>query len=181
MNKNLTDFNYRDLLNNIKALIFDIDGVLSKSIISVDEIGNPVRTTCVKDGYILKYAQRQGLKIAIISGAYNESVKKRFLILGIQEEDIIIASIRKKIDLDLFINKYNLKTNEVLYMGDDIPDYEVLKEVGFPCCPADAVKEIKDVCVYISKINGGCGCVRDVVEQVLKTQNKWFKNDSFKP
>ena len=174
MNKDLTEFNYRDLLVNIKAFVFDIDGVLSKSVINVDDEGNPVRTTCVKDGYILKYAMNKGFKIAIISGAYNESAKKRFQILGIAEEDIIIGSIRKSIDLELFLNRNHLKAEEILYMGDDIPDVEVLVKVGFPCCPADAIPEVKDVSAYISKINGGNGCVRDVIEQVLKTQNKWI-------
>ncbi|MDR2835571.1 MAG: HAD hydrolase family protein [Bacteroidales bacterium] len=181
MNKKIKDFNFRDNLLNIKALIFDIDGVLSKSVIIIDEEGNPIRTTCVKDGYILKYAQKQGLKVAIISGAYNESVKKRFLYLDIPEEDIIVKSIRKIIDLEYFMNKYHLKYEEILYMGDDIPDYEILSKVGFPCCPADAVQEIKDVSIYISKLNGGYGCVREIIEQVLKTQNKWLKNNPYKP
>ena len=169
----IKDFNYRDKLLNIKAIVLDIDGVLSKAVINLDDAGNPIRTTCVKDGYILKYALRQGLKIAIISGAYNENARNRFIYLGIPEEDIVVNSIRKIVDLEYYMNKEHLNYDEIVYMGDDIPDYEILTKVGFPCCPADAVQEVKDICIYISKINGGDGCVRDVIEQVLKEQNKW--------
>ena len=167
----MKNFNYHEKLKKIKALIFDIDGVLSLSVINMDKEGNPIRTTCVKDTYAIKIAQSKGLKLAIISGAYNDFVKHRFIYLGIKDEDIFLNSVRKTIDLQYYMNKEHLVADEILYMGDDTPDIEILKNVGFPCCPLDAVQEVKDVCCYISKYNGGCGCVRDVIEQVLKTQN----------
>ncbi|MDR2010151.1 MAG: HAD hydrolase family protein [Bacteroidales bacterium] len=177
MNYNLRSLNFKEILGKVKAFVFDVDGVLSRSVLNLDDSGEFIRTTNVKDGYILKYAKRKGFVIGIISGGNNENIIKRFHNLGI--EDVIIKSKRKVADMEIFLEKYNLRYEDVLYMGDDIPDLEIMQKVGLPCCPNDAVTEIKEISVYISKLNGGEGCVRDIVEQVLRTHGKWMDNDSF--
>jgi 3-deoxy-D-manno-octulosonate 8-phosphate phosphatase (KDO 8-P phosphatase) len=178
MNYNLRNLNFKELLGKIKAFVFDVDGVLSGSVQDVNDKGELIRTSNVKDGYILKYALKRGFKIGVISGGLSESIKKRYENIGI--EDVVIKSKIKIIDLDVFLRKYNLRYEDVLYMGDDIPDYEVMKKVGLPCCPNDAANDIKDISVYISRFNGGEGCVRDIVEQALRAQGKWMNNsDSF--
>ncbi len=177
MGNNLRELNFKEMLKNTEALFFDIDGVLSSSKINIGENGELLRTTNVKDGYILKYALKKGLIICIISGALNESVKKRFESLGIS--DVIIGSKRKTEEFNSLIKKYSLNASNVLYMGDDIPDYEVMKIAGIPCCPADAADEIKDISVYVSSRNGGDGCVRDITEQVLRAKALWMDDDAF--
>jgi 3-deoxy-D-manno-octulosonate 8-phosphate phosphatase (KDO 8-P phosphatase) len=162
-------------LSRIKALIFDVDGVLSTEIMSLSPEGDPVRTVNVKDGYALQLAVKNGLKVCIITGAKVASVGKRFEGLGIS--DVYIASSIKVNDFNEFVNKYNLRFDEILYMGDDIPDYQVMEMCGLPCCPADAVMEIKYISKYISPYNGGYGCVRDVIEQVMKVHGKWFTDE----
>lgn len=162
-------------LSRIKAMVFDVDGVLSTEIMPLSPEGDPVRTVNVKDGYALQLAVKNGLKVCIITGAKVASVSKRFVGLGIN--DVYIASSIKVNDFSDFVNKYNLRYEEILYMGDDIPDYQVMVMCGLPCCPADAVVEIKFISKYISPYNGGCGCVRDVVEQVMKVHGKWFTDE----
>ena len=162
-------------LTKIKALIFDVDGVLSSSTINVDLNGEFLRTTNVKDGYALHLAVNQGLHIAIITGGGEESIALRYGRIGI--EDIFMSSSVKTEKLQQLLDKYNLSRDEVLYMGDDIPDYEVMKQVGLPCCPRDAAPEIRDTSLYISHLDGGKGCVRDVIEQVLKAQKKWMADE----
>ena len=159
-------------LKKIKALVFDVDGVLSSGTISVDVNGELLRTTSVKDGYALHLAIKLGYHVAIITGAFEESILLRYKDVGI--EDIFLGSSFKTEKMQQLLEKYGLSKEEVLYMGDDIPDYKVMKQVGLPCCPADAAPEIRDICVYVSHLNGGKGCVRDVVEQVLKAQGKWM-------
>ena len=177
MNYNLRNLNFKEMLGKVKAFVFDIDGVLSNSVVNVDDDGNLVRTANVKDGYVLKYALKKGFVVGIISGACNESARRRYELLGI--EYIVIRSKRKIIDMEAFLEKYGLEYKDVLYMGDDIPDLEIMYRVGLPCCPNDASSEVKDNSIYISKFNGGSGCVRDIVEQVLRTQGKWMDVDSF--
>jgi 3-deoxy-D-manno-octulosonate 8-phosphate phosphatase (KDO 8-P phosphatase) len=162
-------------LNQIKALAFDVDGVLSMLTVSMQPDGMPQRTVNIRDGYALQLAVKNGLKVAIITGATVSSVKKRYEGLGIQ--DVYIGCSRKIDTYQQFLAKHGLKNEEVLYMGDDIPDYEVLQRCGLPCCPADAAKEIRDVCTYISPLCGGYGCVRDVIEQVLSAQGKWMESE----
>ena len=162
-------------LTKIKALVFDVDGVLSSSTISVDTNGEFLRTTNVKDGYALHLAVNQGLHVAIITGGGEESIALRYGRIGI--EDIFMSSSVKTEKLQQLLDKYNLSRDEVLYMGDDIPDYEVMKQVGLPCCPRDAAPEIRNISLYISHIDGGKGCVRDVTEQVLKAQKKWMSDE----
>ena len=162
-------------LTKIKALVFDVDGVLSAETISVDTNGEFLRTTNVKDGYALHLAVKLGLHIAIITGGGEESIFHRYSRLGMQ--DIYMSSSVKTEKLQHLLDKYNLSRDEVLYMGDDIPDYEVMKQVGLPCCPCDAAPEIRDISIYVSHKDGGRGCVRDVVEQVLKAQKKWMADE----
>ena len=162
-------------LTKIKALVFDVDGVLSSETITVDLDGELLRSTNVKDGYALHLAVKLGLHIAIITGAFEESIVNRYKGVGI--EDIYLGSGLKKDVFQQFLEKYKLSTDEVLYMGDDIPDYEVMQQVGVPCCPRDAAPEIREISLYISHRDGGKGCVRDVIEQVLKAQGKWMADD----
>ncbi len=159
-------------LKKIKALVFDVDGVLSRETIPVSTGGEPMRTANIKDGYALQLAAKCGFHVAIITGARNEAVKVRYKGLGIN--DIYIGASVKKDCLDELILMYDLVPEEILYMGDDIPDYEVMQICGLPVCPADAAVEIKQLSKYISSIRGGEGCVRDVVEQVLRAQGKWM-------
>ena len=161
-------------LNSIKALIFDVDGVLSQPIMSLSPEGDPVRTVNVKDGYAMQLAVKMGLHLCIITGARVEEVRKRYEGLGIQ--DVYICSKIKINDFNHFVTKYDLKPEEILYMGDDIPDLEIMRRVGCPVCPKDACAEIREVSVYVSDRDGGYGCGRDVIEQVLRAQGKWVMN-----
>ena len=142
-------------LTKIRALIFDVDGVLSAETITLHPNGEPMRSVNIKDGYALQLAVKCGLHVAIITGGKTEAVRKRYEGLGIK--DIYMGAAVKTKEYAELMEKYNLKPEEVLYMGDDIPDYEVLSLVGLPCCPADAAPEIKAICTYISHRNGGYG------------------------
>lgn len=164
-------------LTKIKALAFDVDGVLSSDVIPLHPGGEPMRTVSVKDGYALQLAVRQGFLIAIITGGRTEAVLKRFAYLGI--EDIYMGSSVKISDYCHFREKYGLKDEEILYMGDDIPDLQVMETCGLPCCPKDAVPDVKNSSVYISHVRGGEGCGRDVIEQVMKAQGKWMVGEAF--
>ena len=161
-------------LNKIRAIIFDIDGVLSAETINLDADGVPLRTVNIKDGYAIQLAMKLGLRIAILTGARVDSVRVRYEGLGV--EDIYIGCAVKIETYDRFLAKYGLSDDEVMYMGDDIPDLEVMQRVGCPVCPKDACPEIKDVSVYISDLKGGYGCGRDVIEQTLRAQGKWVMN-----
>ena len=162
-------------LKIIKAIIFDVDGVLSKDLLSLSAEGDPVRTANVKDGYALQLAIKKGLIICIITGARVDSVGKRFESLGVK--DVYLSSCIKINDYNDFMKKNGLKDEEVIYMGDDIPDYEVMKQCGLHCCSADAVAEIKSISKYISPYGGGHGCARDIIEQVMKIQGKWMRDE----
>lgn len=159
-------------LTRIKALVFDVDGVLSRQTINLDASGEPARTVNTKDGYALQYAVKQGLKIAVITGARTEAIKIRYNRLGIN--DVFLAATVKIEIFKQWIADNNLEPDEILYMGDDIPDFEIMNTVGCPCCPADAAREIKAISTYISSLPGGEGCVRDVVETVMRAQGKWM-------
>lgn len=162
-------------LDKIKAFAFDVDGVLSSDMVALyPGTGEPMRVVNIKDGYALQHAVKKGFPIAIITGGHTDAVRLRFEGLGIK--DIYMHSAFKVDDFKDFANKHNLSMDDILYMGDDIPDYNVLKMCGFPCCPADAAEEVKSVCTYISNKNGGCGCARDVLEKVLKAQNCWMSD-----
>ncbi len=165
---------YKEYLNQITTFIFDVDGVLTDGSVQITTSGEMLRTMNVKDGYALKTALNEGYSICIISGGTNEGVKKRLSILGIA--DIYLGAHNKIEQLNDYLNSNKISSENVLYMGDDIPDYPVMKRIGLPCCPQDAVPEIKAISKYISHKNGGKGAVRDVIEQVLKVQDKWNGN-----
>ena len=162
-------------LNKIKAIIFDIDGVLSCSTINLSEDGLPLRTVNIKDGYAIQLAVKLGLRIAILSGAKVDSVRVRYEGLGVQ--DIYLGCAVKIATYEEFLAIYGYTDEEVMYMGDDIPDMEIMRRVGCPVCPNDACPEIKAISTYISHIDGGRGCGRDVIEQVLRAQGKWVMNE----
>ena len=165
------DKSYKEYLADITTFIFDVDGVLTDGTITVTTDGEMLRTMNIKDGFALKTAIDAGFNLCIISGGSNEGVRKRLSGLGIK--DIFLGAHNKIEQLDSYLEQHNISKSQVLYMGDDIPDYPVMKLVGLPCCPQDAVPEIKAISKYISHKNGGKGAVRDVIEQVLKVQDKW--------
>ena len=164
-------------LKKIKGFIFDVDGVLSRDVIPLHPNGDPMRTVNNKDGYALQLAVKKGYQVAIITGGYTESVKMRFDRLGVKY--IYMRSSVKMKDYADFMEQTGLSPEEVLYAGDDIPDYEVMKLVGLPVAPADAAPEIKQIARYISSRNGGEGIARDVIEQTMKMQGTWFDGEAF--
>ena len=167
---------FKEDLMKVSAFIFDVDGVLSQECIIIDANGEMLRTANTKDGYALQYAIKKGYPVAIITGGFSDAVEKRYRGLGLQ--DIYMASKNKMKDFEDFITKYDLNPDEIMYMGDDLPDFEVMKRVGVPTCPANAVEQIKSISNYISDKEGGFGCVRDVVEQVLRAHEKWQEADT---
>jgi 3-deoxy-D-manno-octulosonate 8-phosphate phosphatase (KDO 8-P phosphatase) len=162
-------------LRIIKAVVFDVDGVLSAETIPLHPGGDPMRTVNIKDGYAIQLAQKMGLRIAIMTGGTTESVRLRYERLGL--EDVFMGCAVKIETYEAFKKKYGLADEEILYMGDDVPDYEVMQRCGCPCCPADACPEIKSLSVYVSHRQGGYGCGRDVIEQVLQAQGKWMSSE----
>jgi len=169
--------NFKEDLVNVKAFIFDIDGVLSTQTIALNAFGIPNRTVNLRDGYAIQLAVRKGYNICVISGSSSKEYRKRLKLLGVK--DIYLNSKSKLEHFNSFLKKYNLRKSDVLFMGDDIPDYEVMKEAGLPVCPSDADSEIRQVASYVSDKKGGEGCVRDVIEQVLRLHNKWMDSDAF--
>lgn len=163
---------FKERLKNIKAFIFDVDGVLSMDTTPLDENGDPMRTTNVKDGFAIRAALRAGFQMGIITGANTPRVKLRYHKLGV--EHIYLNSFSKMECLDDFCAKTGVAKADILYMGDDLVDFDVMQEVGVSTCPIDAVPEIKTIAQYISDRKGGEGCVRDVIEQVMRSQQKWF-------
>ena len=162
---------YKELMNNITTFIFDIDGVLTDSSVHITPTGEMLRIMNIRDGFAMKAAIESGYKVCIISGGSNEGVRIRLKNLGIN--DIHLASPDKVATFNEYTALYNINPEQVLYMGDDIPDYHVMQLVGLPTCPQDASPEIKAISNYISHKNGGKGAVRDVIEQVMKVQGKW--------
>ena len=171
----MSNINYD--LKKIKAFIFDVDGVLSREVVSLADNGDPMRTVNIKDGYALQLAVKMGYYVAIITGGYTEAVRIRFERLGIKY--IYMKSAVKIHDYRDFLEKTGLKSEEVIYCGDDIPDYEVMKEAGLPVAPADAAPEIKQIAKYICLKNGGDGIARDVIEQTMKAQDRWMQGEAF--
>ena len=167
---------YKEYLKNITTLVFDVDGVLTNGTISITTEGEMYRTMHTKDGFALKTAVDQGLNVCIISGGSNEGVRKRLQGLGIT--DIHLGTHQKTETLHHYLHEKKVSSENALYMGDDIPDFYVMQEVGLPCCPQDAVPEIKELSKYVSHKKGGEGCVRDIIEQVLKVQGKWITKDN---
>ncbi len=164
-------------LSIIKCFIFDVDGVLSPATIPLFPDGEPMRMVNIKDGFALNLACKKGYGVAIITGGDTEAVFKRFARLGIS--DIYMKSSIKINDFKHYIEKTGYKPEEIVYVGDDIPDYHVMKEAGLSVAPADAAPEIKEIAKYISHKNGGDGVGRDVIEQVLKAQGNWWCEEAF--
>jgi 3-deoxy-D-manno-octulosonate 8-phosphate phosphatase (KDO 8-P phosphatase) len=162
---------YKEIMNTIDTFIFDVDGVLTDSSVHVSQNGEMLRIMNIRDGFAMKAAIESGYNVCIISGGNNEGVRIRLRNLGIT--DIHLASPNKVETFKEYTELYNIKPKNVLYMGDDIPDYHVMQLVGLPTCPQDAVAEIKAISKYISHKNGGRGAVREVIEQVMKVQGKW--------
>lgn len=161
-------------LTKIKAVVFDVDGVLSANTILMDSEGMPARTLNVKDGYAIQLAVKMGLRLAIISGGRSDAVRKRYEYLGMQ--DVYMGCAVKIKTYDSFLDKYGLRDEDVMYVGDDIPDYEIMKRVGCPCCPADACQEIRAISAYVSPAIGGSGCARDILEQLMKAKGLWLSD-----
>jgi 3-deoxy-D-manno-octulosonate 8-phosphate phosphatase (KDO 8-P phosphatase) len=159
-------------LREITTLIFDVDGVLTTGDVLASNTGEFLRTFNIKDGYALQLAVKKGYHVCIISGGSGEAMQKRFEALGIK--NIYLGVSDKVAVFEQILEKYQVSASAVLYMGDDLPDYNIMKLVGLPTCPADAVEEIKALSTYISPYTGGKTAVRDIIEKVLRIQGKWF-------
>ncbi len=170
--------NYLEKLRDIHTFIFDVDGVLTNSELIILENGHLLRKMNTRDGYAMKRAVEMGYRVCIITGGSSSGVVHRLLALGIKD---IYREISNKIEaFEEYIEKYNIDPGEILYMGDDLPDYQVMRRVGLPACPADAAVEVMHIAQYKSHLKGGQGCVRDVIEKVLKLHGKWvdFSDDT---
>lgn len=163
--------NFKQILPRIKTFLFDVDGVLTNGQIFLLQSGEFIRNLNSKDGYALQLAVKKGYRIAIITGGNSQIVKNALRGLGV--EDVFLSQHNKLQCYKDYINEHDLKEDEILYMGDDLPDYEVMQRVGLAVCPFDAATEIKEICTYISGRKGGEACVRDVIEQVMRSQGTW--------
>jgi 3-deoxy-D-manno-octulosonate 8-phosphate phosphatase (KDO 8-P phosphatase) len=162
---------YKEIMNDITTFILDVDGVLTDSSVHITPKGEMLRVMNIRDGFAMKADLESGYNVCIISGGNNEGVRIRLRNLGIT--DIYLGSPDKVETFKEYCEIYQIKPEQVLYMGDDIPDYHVMQLVGLPTCPQDSSPEIKAISNYISHKNGGKGAVRDVIEQVMKVQGKW--------
>ena len=163
--------NYKSLLKDITAFVFDVDGVFTDSSVQITSSGELLRTMSVRDGYAVKQAVDAGYTICVITGGKNIGVKLRLEGLGVKE---VHLGVQDKISvIKRFLEQEQLKQHQVAYMGDDLPDLEAIQLAGLKSCPQDAVPEIKAICDYVSHRQGGKGCVRDLVEQVMRVQDKW--------
>lgn len=169
--------NYKEQLKHINTFIFDYDGVLTDGTVYPSADGEMMRSANVKDGYALQLAVKKGYNVAIISGGKSTSMTKRLEALNIK--DVFLGVENKMEVFHIYMKENGLRNEQVLYMGDDIPDYHIMKEVGVATCPEDAVEEIKSISDYISHKGGGKGAVRDIVEQVMKIQGKWMDGEAF--
>lgn len=163
--------NFKQLLKNITTFIFDVDGVLTDGSVILLPTGEQIVKTNIKDGYALQLAIKKGYKVCIISGKKSEALKIRLKELGIN--DVYLGITEKMDSFEDYLFSNHLKAEEIMYMGDDMPDYEVMQKAGIAACPEDAAEEIKAISIYISNKKGGHGCARDVIEQVMKVQEKW--------
>jgi 3-deoxy-D-manno-octulosonate 8-phosphate phosphatase (KDO 8-P phosphatase) len=169
--------NYKEKLKHITAFVFDYDGTLTDGIMILLDEGQPLRTANVRDGYAIQLAVKKGYHVIIISGGRSKSIENRFKMLNVEH---VFLGVEHKLDLlREFMKEKGLTPENVLYMGDDIPDYHAMKYCGVAACPADAAEEIKAISHYISHFNGGAGCARDVIEQVMKVKGQWMTDDAF--
>lgn len=162
-------------LTKIKAVMFDVDGVLSSETVLLSPDGEPLRTANIKDGYAIQLACKQGVHVAIVTGGTTNAVRIRYEGLGV--EDVRMGCGRKINVYEELKAKYQLDDSEIIFVGDDIPDYEVLSKVGCACCPKDACSDIKSICRYVSGRNGGEGVGRDILEQLLRAKGLWLQNE----
>lgn len=165
------------LLSEITTFIFDYDGVMTDGTVYMDSNGDPLRTSNVKDGYALQLASKLGYHVAVISGAVCTNITKRMHALGVR--DVFVGIPDKVVQLEAYLHDKQLSPQQVVFMGDDIPDLKVMQRVGVPACPADAAEEVKAVSRFISEKPGGKGCVRDLIEQTLKAQGKWMTAEAY--
>lgn len=172
-----TEKSYKELLHSITTFVFDIDGVFTDSNVFIMPDGELVRRINSRDGYAVQLAVKNGYQIVVITGGKSEAVKKSLSNLGVHH--VFLASSNKEEVFDAFVAEHNLSREEILYMGDDIPDYKVMLKSAVATCPADAAEEIKAICHYVTVKKGGEGCVREIIEQVMKLQGKWLKDDAF--
>jgi len=170
--------NYKELLKDITTFVFDVDGVLTDGSIFINPDGEMLRSMNVKDGYALKTALLKGYNICIITGGTNEGVRDRLKGLGIT--DIYLGAHHKQEPLDEYLDIYDIDAKNALYMGDDLPDIPPMQMVALATCPQNAAAEVKAISDYVSHKNGGEGCVRDIIEQVLKVRGDWNTNFSAK-
>lgn len=164
--------NVLELFKNVTTFVFDVDGVLTDGTVLVLENGLQARRMNIKDGLALQMALKNGFRVLVISGGNSRPVEERLNKLGVK--DVYMGIGDKKAFIHSYITENGLRWEELLFMADDLPDLESLKAVGVASCPADAVQEIKELAHYISPVNGGLGCVRDIIEKVLKVQDKWI-------
>lgn len=163
--------NYKERLKDVRTFVFDVDGVFTDSSLLITSSGELLRKMSVRDGFAVKTALSRGYRICIISGGSNEGVRARLQALGVT--DIYLGADHKETVLREYMEDYDIPASEILYMGDDIPDLPVMQLVGMAACPQNAVPEIKAISHYISHLNGGEGCVRDIIQQVLKVRGDW--------
>lgn len=168
--------NYKTKLKDITTFCFDVDGVFTNGVVILAQDGSQLRTANVRDGYAVQLAVKKGYNIAIITGGNAPEVRTRFESLGVK--DVYLGSSNKVEVMEKYLTEKGISKEEVCYMGDDIPDLKVMKEVGLAVCPSDAAIEILDICSYVSPKPGGGGCVRDILEQTMKVQGKWLDNDA---
>lgn len=164
-------------LKKIKAIVFDIDGVLSPSTVALGADGMPERMANVKDGYAMHIALKHGLRLAIISGGIGQAVENRFRLIGM--EDVFMGVAEKLPVFEAWMAENGLNAEEVAYVGDDLPDIPCMRLAGLPCCPADAAVDVKQEAMYISKLNGGYGIARELIEEVMRAQGKWMSTSNF--
>jgi 3-deoxy-D-manno-octulosonate 8-phosphate phosphatase (KDO 8-P phosphatase) len=169
--------NFKQRLKDVRCFVFDVDGVLTDGSLYLmpDDL---VRVMNIRDGFAMKQAIVSGYIVAVISGGSSEGVRYRLNKLGIK--DVFLGIENKNEKLNELIQTYKLKKEEILFMGDDLPDFEVMAKSGIPCCPNDAVPEIAELSIYVSPYKGGKGCVRDVIEQTLRLHGKWPKISNIK-
>ena len=165
------------LLSPITTFVFDFDGVMTDGTVYMDSNGDPLRYTNVKDGYALQLAVKLGYHVAVISGAIVTNITKRLNSLGVA--DVFTGAANKVMALEDYMSRHQLLPEQIVFMGDDIPDLKVMRIVGVPACPADAAEEVKSISKFVSSRSGGQGCVRDVIEQTLKVQDKWLSAEAY--
>lgn len=170
--------NQLESFKNITTIVLDVDGVLTDASVMVLPGGVWARRMNIKDGYALQLSVKRKYHLVVISGSYSPEVVHRLNYLGITA---VFMEVKNKVEvLQKYLTENNLTWQEVMYMGDDIPDLEVMQQVALPCCPADAVPEIKEICKYISHLSGGAGCVRDIIEKIMKVKGDWTEDTSIR-